>query len=159
MTKGLGTAKRGGVGHLYVHGSTPATRCLRSPEPAQPLREGFDHERQPIAFVAVIDTAGWQQRAGWVVEEHRRVIGRHTGRIERPRAREPLAFAFQPPRQAVRGNRRTDVDPDRIAIGRDADGKWVGGKHRFSSTERGHTRHRRVGTGNDYHQATIRRPL
>ena len=135
--EGVGPAERRRVDHLDEHRRAPPGRRLGPPEPAQPLRECLDHEGQPVALVPVVRPADRQQRAGRVGEQRRWVVGRQARRVERPQSGEPLPLAAQPVRHPVGGDRRADVDQDRVAVGRDADRERVRGEDRLPPAERG----------------------
>ena len=78
--------------NLDEHTRAPALLRISAAMTGESASERLDEQRERVAFVPVIEAAGWQERARRRREECVGIIRRQTGRIDRPRAREFFLF-------------------------------------------------------------------
>src|SRR5262245_53057788 len=158
-TERVGPAERRRIDCLDEYGRSPARGLFGPSESAESLRQRLDQEGESNTFVPVIRSTGRQNGAGRIGEQDSWVICRSPDCVECPGARELPPLAAQSVGHAVCGDRRTHVDEDWIANGRDTDGYRVRRENRLPAAKRSDGGDCRIGAGDDQHQPAIRSTL
>ena len=110
------SGERARIDQLEKHRRAPAFRLVDAAEAGETGSQGFDEQRERVAFVTEVRPAERKYRAGTFAEQRRRIVGRLAIRIHQPRPGQPSALREQPLRHRVGGRRHADVHQHRIAV-------------------------------------------
>ena len=158
--EGLTAGKGFRIEDLQEYVAAPALLGVLAAEPGQALGERLDHEREPKPLVAVLEPAQQQETATRLrLLKHARVPRRPPLGVEQPRMLELLAGGGLLARHGDRRDRRADVDQDRCAGPRIADGERVGCEQRLAPAIRGDEAEGWIGGGQDGDATAVRRLL